>query len=126
MLHHGPVDRNFVQIITLRSEQLDEIVELLAEWDRRQADGEIMGYAGLRVLADRDVPGRIFIVAEFAAVEPGVSAVEEAARNNDRPETQASTARIMALSTSEPEFLHFDEVYRTDPFTPGLGHKRTS
>ncbi len=123
MLHHGRVDRNFVQIISLRSEHLDEIVELLAQWDRNQADGEIMGYAGLRVLADRDEPGRIFIVADFASVEPGVSAVEEAERNNDRPETQASTARIMALTTAEPEFHHFDEVYRTDPFTPGLGHR---
>jgi hypothetical protein len=119
------VDRNFVQIISFQSEHLDEIVELLAEWDRNQADGEIMGYAGLRVLANRDDPGRIFVVAEFAAVEPGVSAVEEAARNNERPETQASLARIMALGMTEPEFLHFDEVYRTDPFTPGLGHKRT-
>jgi hypothetical protein len=125
-MHHGCVDRNFVQIITLRSEHLDEMLELVAEWDRNQAAGEIMGYAGLRVLADRDDPGRLFIIAEFAAVDPGVSAVEEAQRNNDRPETQASAARILALSTSEPEYHHFDEVYRTDPFTPGLGHTRTS
>jgi hypothetical protein len=125
-MHHGSVGPNFVQIITVRSEHLDEVLELVAQWDRNQAAGEIMGYAGLRVLADRDDPGRLFIVAEFAEVEPGVSAVEEAARNNDRPETQASAAAILAISDGEPEYHHFDEVYRTDPFTPGLGHKRTS
>ena len=115
-----------MQIITLRSDHLDEILEELAEWDRNQANGDIMGYAGLRVLADRDDPGRLFVVAEFAAVEPGVSAVEEAERNNDRPETQASAARIAALTNGEPEYYHCDEVYRTDPFTPGLGHERPS
>jgi hypothetical protein len=120
------VDPNFVQIITVRSDHLDEILDVVAEWDRSQADGEIMGYAGLRVLADRDDPGRLFIVVDFAAVEPGVTAVEEAERNNDRLETQASTARVVALSNGEPEFHHFDEVYRTDPFTPGLGHRQPS
>jgi hypothetical protein len=124
-MHHAPVDPNFVQIITLRSEHLEEILELLGEWDRKQADGEIMGYAGLRVLVDRDDPRRLFIVAEFAAVEPGVSAADEAELNNARPETQASAARILALSETEPEYLHFDEVYRTDPFTPGLGREPT-
>ena len=87
-------------------------------------DMEALSAAGLRVLVDRDDPGRLFIVAEFASVEPGVSAVEEAERNNDRPETQSSAARIIALSTGEPEYHHFDEVYRTDPFSPGLGHRR--
>jgi hypothetical protein len=125
-MHHGSVDSNFVQIITLRSDHLAEMLDLAAEWDRNQAAGEIMGYAGLRVLADRDDPGRLLILAEFAAVEPGVAAAEEAERNNLRPETQASAARFAALSKGEPEYHNFDEVYRTDPFTPGLGHKRTS
>jgi hypothetical protein len=33
---------------------------------------------------------------------------------------------MIALSKGEPEWHHFDEVYRTDPFTPGLGHEHTS
>jgi hypothetical protein len=84
-----------------------------------------MGYAGLRVLVDRDDPERVFVIAEFAAVEPGVPAVEEAQRNNDRPETNEIAARMVALSTTPPEYHDFDEVYRTDPFEPGLGHRTT-
>jgi hypothetical protein len=120
------MNTHFVQTITFRSDRFDEMVVLMGEWDRNQAAGEIMGYAGLRVLADRDDPGRYISIMEFAAVEPGVSAFEEAQRNNDRPETQALAARLIALSTGEPEFRHFDEVYRTDPLDPGLGHEPTS
>ena len=121
-----PVDPNFVQVISFRTEQLDEILEIMAEWDEHQAAGEIMGYAGLRVLADRNDPGHVFVVAEFAAVDPDVSPAEEAQRNNNRPETQTAAARITALASTEPVFHDFDEVYRTDPFTPGLGRRRTS
>jgi hypothetical protein len=126
MMHDKSMGPNFVQIITVRSDRLEDMLEFAAEWDRNQAAGEIMGYAGMRILADRDDPGRYFVVAEFAEVEPGVSAVEEAQRNNDRPETQASAARMLALCKGEPEWHHFDEVYRTDPEAPGLGHEPTS
>ena len=53
---------------------------------RRQAD--IMGYMGIRILADRETPGEYVIVADFGVVDPDVSAADEAARNNERPETQ--------------------------------------
>jgi hypothetical protein len=66
-----------------------------------------MGYMGGRVLADRLDPGRYVIVADFAIVDPDVSAAEEAESNNDRPETQASTARLREILD--------DEIYRTDP-----------
>lgn len=116
------MDPNFVQLITFRSDHPDEIVEIMAEWDRNQAAGEIMGYAGLRVLADRNDPGLLYVVAEFAAVDPDVAPAEEAQRNNNRPETQAAAARILALSSSDPVYHDCDEIYRTDPLTPGLGH----
>jgi hypothetical protein len=112
---------NFVQTITFRSDQLDRILELGAQWDRQQAAGDIMGYVGMRVLADRDDPGRYILVAEFGMVDPDVSAFEEAQRNNARPETQASAQFLMDIATGEIEWHHYDEVYRTDPFTPGLG-----
>jgi hypothetical protein len=112
---------NFVQTMTFRSDQLDRLLELGAQWDRQQAAGDIMGYVGMRVLADRDDPGRYIMVAEFGMVDPDVSAFEEAQRNNDRPETQAAAQGLMDLAVGEIEWHHYDEVYRTDPFTPGLG-----
>ena len=105
----------FSQTISFRSEHLDEIVKLLEEWDEMQSTLDVMGYIGTHVLCDRDDPGRYVIVAEFAEVEPGVSALEEAQRNNDRPETQAWARRFAVLIDGEPEWGHFDELYRTDP-----------
>jgi hypothetical protein len=108
------VNRNFSQTITVRSKDPAPIVELLAEWDRNQATSDIMGYMGTRMLADREEPGRYVIIADFGVVDPDVAAADEAARNNLRPETQAWAARLLELIDGEPEYHHFDELYRTD------------
>ncbi len=47
---------NFTQIISVRSDQPDAIVQLLADWDRNQAETDVMGYIGTHVLADRETP----------------------------------------------------------------------
>ena len=73
-----------------------------------------MGYMGTRILADRENPGQYVIIADFGVVDPNVSAADEAARNNERPETQAWAARLLAIIDGEPEYHHFDEIYRTD------------
>jgi heme-degrading monooxygenase HmoA len=104
---------NYTQTITLRTEQPDVIQAMLAEWDRQQATADIMGYIGTHLLADRDEPGRYIIVAEFAVVDPDVSAADEAARNNERPETQAWAARLLEVVDGEPVYRHYDELYRT-------------
>lgn len=104
---------NFSQIISVRSDQPDAIVQLLADWDRAQAETEVMGYIGTHVLADRDDPGHYLIIAEFAAVDPDVSAAEEAARNNERPETQASARKLREVIEGEPAYGNYDELYRT-------------
>jgi heme-degrading monooxygenase HmoA len=104
---------NFTQIISVRSDDPDAIVQMLAEWDRAQAQADVMGYIGTHVLADRDDPGHYLIIAEFAAVESDVSAAEEAARNNERPETQAAAKRLREVIQGEPVYTHFDELYRT-------------
>ncbi len=54
------------------------------------------------------------IIADFGVVDPDVSAADEAARNNERPETQATAARMRELVDGEPEYHHYDELYRTD------------
>lgn len=108
------MNRNFSQTITFRCDDPAPILELIAEWDLNQATSDIMGYMGTRVLADREKLGQYMIIADFGVVDPGVSAAEEAARNNARPETRAFSARVLELIDGEPEYHHFDEIYRTD------------
>jgi hypothetical protein len=108
------VNRNFSQMITIRASDPAPIIELLAEWDVNQATSDIMGYMGTRVLADRENDGQYVIIADFGVVDPDVSAADEAARNNERPETREWAARLLALIDGEPEYHHFDELYRTD------------
>jgi hypothetical protein len=105
---------NFTQTISFRTEHEDEIVALAREWDEMQAEADVMGYIGSHVLRDRDSPGHYVIVAEFAVVDPNVSAVEEAMKNNDRPITQEWARRMREMSDgSEPEWGNYDEIYRT-------------
>ena len=108
------MNRNFSQTITVRCDDPALIVELLAEWDLNQATSDIMGYMGTRAMADRDEPGRYVIIADFGVVDPNVSAADEAERNNMRPETRAWAARLLEVIDGEPEYRHFDEIYRTD------------
>jgi hypothetical protein len=108
------VNRNFTQTITVRCDDPTPIIELLAEWDLNQATGDIMGYMGTRVLADRERLGQYVIIADFGVVDPNVSAADEAARNNSRPETREFAARLLEVIEGDPEYHHFDELYRTD------------
>jgi hypothetical protein len=105
---------NFTQTITFHTDREEEIIRLSREWDEMQAAADVMGYIGSHVLRDRDTPGRYVIVAEFAVVDPNVSAVEEAMKNNDRPITQEWARRLIELTDGvEPEWGNFDEIYRT-------------
>jgi hypothetical protein len=73
-----------------------------------------MGYMGTRLLADRENPGHYVVIADFGVIDPDVSAADEAARNNDRPETQAWAVQFRTAVDGEPEYRHYDELYRTD------------
>jgi hypothetical protein len=118
MLRHDvlvTVNRNFTQTITIHSDRDSGLLLALSrEWDALQATADIMGYSGQRILADRDTPGRYVVVADFAVVDPAISAYEEAMKNNDRAQTQDFSRRLNALVTREPVFNHYDELYRTD------------
>jgi len=105
---------NFSQTISVRSDNPEIFIEMLEEWDLAQATSDITGYMGTRLLADRDNPGHYMFVAEFGIIDPDVTAVEEAQQNNERPETQAFAARLREVIDGEPEYRHFDELYRTD------------
>jgi hypothetical protein len=108
------VNKNFVQTMTMRCDDPSQLIDLANDWDLQQATSDIMGYMGMRVLADRAEPGRYVIVAEFGVIDPDVPAADEAARNNERPETQATAARLRSITDGEIEYHHYDEIYRTD------------
>jgi len=108
------VNRNFSQTIAVRCDDPAPVIALLEQWDLEQSSTDIMGYMGVRLLADREHQGRYLIVADFGVVDPDVPAADEAARNNERPETQATAARMRELVDGEPEYHHYDELYRTD------------
>jgi hypothetical protein len=108
------MNRNFTQVISVRCSEPDKLIEVLQQWDRDQSQADIMGYMGLRLLADRDHPGEYLIMADFGVVDPDVSAADEAARNNERPETQETARRLRAVLDEEPVYRHYDWLYRTD------------
>ena len=91
------MNRNFSQMITVRCSDPQLLCDMLAEWDLAQATTDIMGYMGTRVLADREQMGRYVIIADFGVIDPNVSAADEAARNNARPETRAFSARMREI-----------------------------
>ena len=104
---------NFTQTISFRCDDPSELMAMMALWDERIADNDIMGYMGTHLLRDRDDPGHYMIIAEFGVVDPDVSAYDEAMRNNDRPETQEFADKMRKIIDGEPDWGHFDEIYRT-------------
>ena len=103
----------FAQGIRVRCSDPEALAELLAEWDEGQSATDVMGYIGTRLLADRDDTGHYLILAEFAEVDGDLTPAEEAERNNQRDETERWAAKLRSLVEGEPEWIHFDELYRT-------------
>lgn len=103
----------FAQGIRVRCSDPEALIELLAEWDEGQSATDVMGYIGTRLLADRDDTGHYLILAEFAEVDGDLTPAEEAERNNQRDETERWAAKLRSLVDGEPEWIHFDELYRT-------------
>lgn len=103
----------FTQGIRVRCADPDALRKLLAEWDHGQATTDVMGYIGTRLLADRDEPDCYLILADFAEVDGDLTPAEEAERNNQREETERWVQALRELVGTEPEWSHFDEVYRT-------------
>jgi hypothetical protein len=107
------VEHNFTQMVSFRSDHPDELVALAREWDVYQADSDIEGYIGVRLLADRDDPGRYVMVADFGVIDPDVTAAQEAFVHNELTQTEAFAARFRAFTTGEGEWRHYDEMYST-------------
>ncbi len=103
----------FTQGISVRCGDPDALVGLLAEWDAMQSTTDVMGYIGTRLLADRDNPGQFMIMSEFAEVDGELTAADEAERNNQRDETERWAAQLRSMVDGEPQWIHYDELYRT-------------
>jgi hypothetical protein len=103
----------FSQGMSVRCGDPDALVKLLADWDAMQSTTDVMGYIGTRLLADRDNPGHFMILSEFAEVDGDLTAADEAERNNQREETERWAAQLRSLVEEEPQWIHFDELYRT-------------
>jgi hypothetical protein len=103
----------FAQTISFHSDDPETLIALAREWDSLQASQAAMGFMETRILADRDDPGRYVMIADFGVVDPDVSAAQEAYLNNERRQTQEFAERFRALAKDEPEWHHYDELYRT-------------
>jgi hypothetical protein len=103
----------FAQGIRVRCTDPEALMKLLVEWDEAQASTELMGYIGTRLLADRDDPGSYLMLADFSEVDGDLTPAEEAERNNQREETERWAQKLRQLIGGEPEWTHYDELYRT-------------
>ena len=98
---------SFVQTITVHTTNETALAEHIAAWHAEQC-GIAPGYQGARLLADCDRPNQFTIVASFASEE-------EAAVNNDRPETLVWAEGLRTLSSGEPRFVDQRIVLETLP-----------
>ena len=103
----------FAQGIRVRCDDPEGLIQLLVEWDEGQASTDVMGYIGTRLLAENEEPGCYMILAEFAEVDGDLTPAEEAERNNQREETERWSEKLRSLVDGEPDWIHFDELYRT-------------
>ena len=74
-----------------------------------------MGFMGARILADRENPGRYVMVADSGSSTPNCRPRKRLSGRLGRAQTAGVRGTLRATTTGEPEWRHFDELYRT-PF----------
>jgi quinol monooxygenase YgiN len=97
---------SFTQIMEVQASDEGALHQHVATWHAEQA-GIAPGYQRARVLADAKQPGRYVIEVDFTSPE-------EAARNNERPETATWAAKLGELVTGSPEYRDFRLVCTTE------------
>jgi hypothetical protein len=95
----------FVQIIEYNTKDIDAVRKLDDEW-MAATEGKRPAGRGLSC-ADRDNPGRYFAIVEFASYE-------DAMRNNELPETEEFSEKMMGLADGPPTFYNLDVLYEQD------------
>lgn len=96
----------FVQIIQYNTSKFDEMQKVADEWRERTAGKRTTQ----RVVTckDRDNTGQYFIVAEFPSYEAAM-------KNNELPETQELSQKMMSHADGPPTFYNLD-VERVEEF----------
>ena len=89
----------FVQIIEMRTKNVDEITQLEREWEKA-TEGKRTATSVTKTL-DRDRPETYLWIIEFPSYE-------EAMRNNELPETQEISREMMKLAEGDPTFRNLD------------------
>ena len=97
---------SFTQTMEVQASDESALRDHVAGWHAEQA-GIAPGYRRTRILADAKQPGRYLIEVDFTSPD-------EAARNNERPETNAWAAKLGELVTGTPEYRVFRLVCTTD------------
>lgn len=96
----------FVQTIEVETSNVDAIRDHVSGWHDEQK-GVAPGYQGTRILEDHEAQGRYVIEVDF-------SSREEAARNDERPETVAWAQKLQELVEGEPRFANYTLVCETN------------
>jgi quinol monooxygenase YgiN len=96
----------FTQTMEVQASDEAALRDHLAGWHAEQA-GIAPGYRRSRLLADTKQSGRYVIEVDFTSPE-------EAAHNNERPETAAWAAKLGELVTGAPEYRDFRLVCTTE------------
>jgi len=93
---------SFTQTMEVQTHDESALRDHVAGWHAEQT-GIAPGYRRERVLADSKQPGRYLIEGDF-------SSPEEAARDNERPETNAWVARLADHVAAAPQYRDFQLV----------------
>jgi hypothetical protein len=97
---------SFTQTMEVQTSDEAALRDHVAGWHAEQA-GIAPGYRRARVLADAKQSGRYVIEVDF-------SSPEDAARNNERPETGAWAAKLGELVSGTPQYRDFRLVCTTE------------
>ncbi|MFI7007884.1 hypothetical protein [Streptomyces sp. NPDC050145] len=98
------MSQKFVQIIDFETQRIDEVRALLLDFEQQmmaQSPRPDSAPTHRMMLADRDTEGRHLAIVEFESYE-------DAMRNNERPEINKLSERLVALCTRPPAFTNCD------------------
>ncbi len=92
----------FVQIIEARTSRAEEMMAFAREW---RSGHDQMGPTRVTACLDRDRPGTVVSIVEFASYE-------EAMRNSEHPETDRFSREMAAFCDEPPTFRNLDVQYQ--------------
>jgi hypothetical protein len=98
----------FIQTVAFRTSRIEEMKELLDEFNGQQGDAQVRGFRGIKLLKDRDLENTFLVLADFVSYELAME-------NSARPETDAFAKRMAALSDEAPTFGNYDIIHEGTP-----------